>query len=178
MELFSNLQKLKKQLARPEFEKKFPHPWLVRELTEDERPALFRTMVTNPRRQTPTTPAKPVGAAESLLKQFLADPGRFGIYPLAKSGTNPWSDRILVGRASNNDIVLRNDRISKLHAYFQVGARGIWRVYDAKSANGTRVNGVAVPPGEDGMEIQSGQIVTFGTVVTEIIDTAALYDSI
>ncbi len=177
MELLSNLQKLKKQLTRPDFEKKFPHPWLVRELMEEERPALFRTMVTNPRK-TPTVPAKPVGAAESLMKQFLNDPGRFGIYPLSKSGTNPWSDRILVGRASNNDIVLRNDRISKLHAYFQVGTRGIWRVYDAKSANGTRVNGVTVPPGEDGMEIQSGQMVTFGTVVTEIIDSAALYESI
>jgi len=178
MELLENLQKLKRQLSRAEFEKKFPHPWLVRELEEDERPALFRTMVTNLRRGTPPSPVKPVTPAEGLAKQLAVEPGRFGIYPLTKSGSNPWSDRVLVGRASNNDIVLRNDRISKLHAYFQCGARGVWRLYDAKSANGTRVDGASVPPGEDGIEIQNGQILMFGTVATELVDSATLYDSI
>ena len=182
MEISENLQKLKRTLSRAEFERKFPSPWLVRELDEDERPALFRTMVTAPRRPggtppPPSTPRPPI-PADGLVRHICEDPGRFGLYPLSKTGTNPWSDRVLVGRASNNDIVLRNDRISKLHAYFQLGARGIWRIYDARSANGTRVDGVAVPPGEAGVAIRPGQIVMFGTVATELVDSATLYDSL
>ena len=177
MELLENLQKLKRQLTRAEFEKKFQHPWLIRELDEDERPALFRTMVTNIKRG--VQPAKrPPAPGEGYARLLSADPSRFGIYPLSKSGSNPWSDRILVGRASNNDIVLRNDRISKLHAYFQCGARGIWRLYDAKSANGTRVDGVPVPSGEEGIEVRSGQMLTFGSVATEVVDSATLYDNL
>jgi hypothetical protein len=180
MELLENLQKLKRQLTRAEFEKKFPHPWLVRELDDDERPALFRTMVTNVKKLTP--PAAPAprqrGAAiPPILAQLAVEPTRFGAYPIAKSGSNPWSDRILVGRASNNDVVIRNDRISKLHAYFQAGTRG-WRVYDARSANGTRVDGVLVPPGEAGTEVRSGQVVMFGTVAAQILDSAELYEAL
>lgn len=178
MELLENLQKLKRQLTRGEFEKKFPHPWLIRELDEDERPALFRTMVAHVRRLAPTIVPKRVHSGESFAKLLAQDPARFGLYPLSKSGSNPWSDRIHVGRASNNDIVLRNDRISKLHAYFQCGARGVWRLFDAKSANGTHVDGVAVPADEEGVEIHSGQFLVFGTVATELIDSATLYDAI
>ena len=177
MELLENLQKLKRQLSRAEFEKKFAHLWLIRELDDDERPALFRTMVTNVKRHTPQPVRKPAPAG-GLAPQLSGEPGRFGLYPVTKSGSNPWSDRVLVGRASNNDIVLRNDRISKLHAYFQCGSRGVWRVYDARSANGTRVDGAVVPPGEEGLEVHSGQVVMFGTMSTEIIDSGELYDSL
>jgi hypothetical protein len=176
MELLENLQKLRRQLGRAEFQKRFPHPWLIRELDDEERPALFRTMVTNVRRTPPPSPVrKPIGSG-GMAALLAAEPGRFGLYPVAKSGSNPWSDRILVGRASNNDIVLRNDRISKLHAYFQCGQRGVWRVHDARSANGTRVEGVVVPSGDAGVEVQSGQVVTFGTVPTELIESGELYD--
>jgi hypothetical protein len=166
--------RLKRQLARGDFEKRFPHPWLVRELDDDERPALFRTMVG----MKPAAPPPARRSAEGVLAQLAADPGRFGLYPVAKSGSNPWSDRILVGRASNNDIVLRNDRISKLHAWFQVTPRGGWRVFDARSANGTRVDGVAVPPGEEGLEVQPGQTVHFGTVPALLASSGELYDAL
>jgi pSer/pThr/pTyr-binding forkhead associated (FHA) protein len=178
MELLENLQKLKRQLGRAEFEKKFPHPWLVRELDDDERPALFRTMVTNVKKIAPPAPLpKQRLAGMGMSAQLAAEPGRYGVYPLAKSGSNPWSDRILVGRASNNDVVIKNDRISKLHAYFQSGPRG-WRVYDARSANGTRVDGVLVPPGEEGLEVKSGQVVMFGTVAAQVFDSAELYEAL
>lgn len=184
MELLENLQRLKRQLSRGEFERKFPHPWLVRELDEDERPALFRTMVTHINKIAPPPPSvgkKPIAPA-SLAAHLTSEPGRFGIYPITKSGSNPWTDRVLVGRAANNDIVIRNDRISKLHAYFQYHgretSRGGWRLYDARSANGTRIDGITVPPGEEGLEVRGGQVVQFGTVATQLLDSGALYDAI
>jgi pSer/pThr/pTyr-binding forkhead associated (FHA) protein len=158
----------------------------VRELDDDERPALFRTMVTHVKKIAPPPPPPPFGrkpiAPSSLAAHLAGEPGRFGIYPVRKSGSNPWSDRVLVGRAVNNDIVLRNDRISKLHAYFELHGRETtrvaWRLYDARSANGTRVDGVTVPPGEEGIEVRGGQVVQFGTVSTQILDSGALYDAI
>ena len=179
MELVENLQRLKRQLSRLEFEKKFPHLWLVRELDEDERPALFRTMVTNIKKiEVPATATPKRPGLAPLPAQLVSDPGRYGVYPVAKSGSNPWSDRILVGRASNNDVVLRNDRISKLHAWFQVTPRGVWRVYDARSANGTRIDGDLVPPGEEGLEVETGQVVMFGTVITRLLSSGDLYDAL
>lgn len=169
------LQRLRRQLTRAEFEKKYPHPWLLRELEDAEQSAMFRTMVSVKR--APTVTRKPVAGAP-LLASLAADPGRFGLYAVAKSGSNPWADRVLVGRASNNDIVLRNDRISKLHAYFQMSARGVWRVFDAKSANGTRVDGDLVPAGEEGSEVKIGQSVTFGTLSCELVSSGDLYDAL
>ena len=169
------LQRLRRQLTRAEFEKKYPHPWLLRELEDAEQSAMFRTMVSVKR--APTVPRKPTAGAP-FLTSLAADPSRFGLYAVSKSGSNPWADRVLVGRASNNDIVLRNDRISKLHAYFQMSARGVWRVFDAKSANGTRVDGDLVPAGEEGVEVKIGQVVTFGTLTCELVSSGDLYDAL
>ncbi len=179
MQPLENLQKLKRQLTRAEFQERFPHPWLVRELDEDERPALFRTIVTNVRAEPAPPPRRsPPLSGAALTAQLALTPDRFGAYALSKSGSNPWSDRILVGRASNNDVVIRNDRISKVHAYFQVSPRGVWRLFDARSANGTRVDGVVVPPGEEGLEVKSGQMVTFGNVAMQLLGAGELYDAL
>src|SRR6185503_11639225 len=97
------LQRLRRQLTRAEFEKKYPHPWLLRELEDAEQSAMFRTMVSVKR--APTAPRKPTAGAP-FLTSLAADPSRFGLYAVSKSGSNPWADRVLVGRASNNDIVL------------------------------------------------------------------------
>jgi len=48
---------------------------------------------------------------------------------------------ICVGRAANNDIVLANNTVSKLHTYFLVSEKGdSYDIVDAKSTNGTMVN--------------------------------------
>jgi pSer/pThr/pTyr-binding forkhead associated (FHA) protein len=106
-----------------------------------------------------------------------AEPSHYGLHPLAKSGANPWSDRVCVGRAANNDVVLKHDRISKLHAYFH-RPRGAWRLSDANSANGTRVDGAVVPGGGDGVVVKGGQTVSFGPVAGELIASGDLYDAL
>jgi hypothetical protein len=47
---------------------------------------------------------------------------------------------VTVGRAGNNDVILRDDSISNFQAYFTLDA-GVWHVSDAESSNGTRVDG-------------------------------------
>ena len=51
-----------------------------------------------------------------------------------------------------------------------------WRLHDAKSANGTRVDGAAATPGADGLEVRSGAVVSFGSLTCEVVTSGDLYD--
>ena len=66
------------------------------------------------------------------------------IHKRAGSGKD-FIERVSVGRATNNDIVIRDDSVSKLHAWFARGEEGNIYVADAGSRNKTLLNGVAIP---------------------------------
>lgn len=87
------------------------------------------------------------------------------ILPVQKrEGANAFGMMITMGRAPNNDLVIEHQKVSKFHAYFrQVGSE--WRVCDANSRNGTAVGESTVEPGQDGLEIRSGQRVKLGKAV-------------
>jgi pSer/pThr/pTyr-binding forkhead associated (FHA) protein len=65
--------------------------------------------------------------------------------------------RISLGRATTNDIVLGDGRVSRAHARLEFRASGC-QVIDLGSANGTRVNGLRV----DRMELKPGDILSLG----------------
>jgi len=100
-----------------------------------------------------------------------------------KSDRNTWRSRISVGRAQNNDLVLRHDSVSKLHAHFLVRAaqrRGQSHeelvLSDVGSANGTLVNGKTVEEGEDrAVVVSAGDRILFGEVDCSLLDAAALH---
>jgi len=73
--------------------------------------------------------------------------GEAGLYvfPLRKQATNAFAMMVTVGRAANNDIVLPYEGISKFHAYFS-NLGGAWVLVDAKSTNGTFVEGRKLDP--------------------------------
>lgn len=64
--------------------------------------------------------------------------------------------RITIGRATDCDIVLSSQTVSKVHAWFEIGDDGTHWVTDKGSRNGTRINGqriaidqpAAVEPGD------------------------------
>jgi hypothetical protein len=166
------LQKRKSELSRDEFERLFQHMWLIRSLDEDERPlSIFNTWDAKPSHRGPKVHGKVLLSA--LLR---SDPAQYGAHPLIKQA-QVWSDQILIGRALNNDIILRHESVSKLHAYFKMRRDEVWLLYDAKSANGTKVNGARIRPGE-GVEVQSGAILIFGHIPVEFIGSGELYDSL
>lgn len=67
------------------------------------------------------------------------------VFPLAKKPGASFADRITIGRTSNNDVVIGDHSVSRLHAYVRHdGAR--WLVADAGSKNGSWLHGSTLEP--------------------------------
>ena len=84
---------------------------------------------------------------------------------------------ITVGRTANNDIVLADVTISKLHAFFQTPAGGL-ELCDAGSRNGTFVDGRRLPGRGKGEKVKPGDFVRFGQISLRILDAGATWDAV
>ena len=72
--------------------------------------------------------------------KILPDQVDLEVYPLTKKPGASFPDRITIGRTSNNDVVIADSSVSRLHAYVRRdGAR--WVVADAGSKNGSWLRG-------------------------------------
>jgi hypothetical protein len=116
-----------------------------------------------------------VAGAEFTMAAPLASIEGARIYPVRKTPGRPFPERVSVGRAPNCDIVIREASVSKLHAHFLEITPLSAELSDAKSSNGTRVNGVPLSPGVRRI-IEVGDRLTFGSVTLEWFDAEALYD--
>lgn len=63
------------------------------------------------------------------------------LFPLTKKPGASFPDRITIGRTSNNDIVIADGSVSRLHAYVRRDGQH-WVVADAGSKNGSWLSGV------------------------------------
>ncbi len=177
MQRIDDLRGLRNALSRDDLEAEHPNLWLVRALTEEELPpTYFHTAFSGD--EGASLAAIGIPASISELAAFLrVDAERYGCHRVKKSGANPYSDRIIVGRAKNSDIVLRQDSVSKVHAYFKRPGSEL-RLLDAKSRNGTRVNGAPVPTEGEGVVIESGAQVVFGSVACLVVSSKDLFNVI
>lgn len=103
--------------------------------------------------------------------------GAVQVIAIAKAPGNPYADRVSVGRTANCDIVLRDPSVSKLHAHFKWDERGELVIVDARSSNGTIVNGTPLTPGAP-EPLLGGDVVQFGDVRTTLLDGAGVYDAL
>ncbi len=67
------------------------------------------------------------------------------VYPLVKKPGASFADRITIGRTGNNDVVIPDTSVSRLHAYVRRDG-GAWVVADAGSKNGSWLVGVELEP--------------------------------
>jgi hypothetical protein len=74
----------------------------------------------------------------------------------------PKDGAVAIGRGSGNDVVIDDATLSRVHLHLDRARDGSWRVRDAGSSNGTKLNGrklgtepVAV---EDGSAIEAGGV--------------------
>lgn len=111
------------------------------------------------------------------LRAILAKTAHF-VVPLRKRAVagKPFADRISVGRAHNNDVVLRHASVSKFHAWFECDDEQSFYVGDAHSRNKTLVNGGAV--GSEMVQVASGDDVCFGDVKAMICPPDIFWDAL
>lgn len=73
-------------------------------------------------------------------REFPLVPSELEVYPLTKKAGASFPDRITIGRTGNNDVVIADASVSRLHAYVRRdGAE--WLVADAGSKNGSWLDG-------------------------------------
>jgi hypothetical protein len=97
------------------------------------------------------------------------------ILPLRKGEGRPFPERISVGRAVNCDVVIRDASISKLHGHFRDVATETAFFTDAKSSNGTRLDGSLIRAGV-ATEIRRQTVLVFGRVQLMFMSPGDVYD--
>lgn len=90
------------------------------------------------------------------------------VVPLLKSDRNAYSSRITVGRARNNDVIIRSQKISKLHASFLPDSTLNYELQDMSSLNGSILNGKRIKA-KKRVKLQSGDIISFWRYVFEFV---------
>lgn len=84
------------------------------------------------------------------------------IFPLVKKPGASFPDRITIGRTPNNDLVIPDHSVSRLHAYIRT-SQGGWVVADAGSKNGSWLRGEKLDPRRE-KPLTSRTIVRLGDV--------------
>jgi len=108
-----------------------------------------------------------VGRDQVREKRFLV--------PICKrSGDTVFMDRITVGRARNNDIVLRHKTVSKFHAWWEYDSKGVLWLRDAESKNFSMANGVMLQA--EPVRIEMGATVRFGSVDATVCSAETVWD--
>lgn len=99
------------------------------------------------------------------------------VYPARRSG-RAVGHLVTIGRTSNNDIAVPDVSVSRFHAYLKPGPGETVQIQDAKSTNGTSVNGAPVPAQGlgDATDLKSGDTIRVGQVDFTFLEAARLVD--
>ncbi len=162
-----------RRMTRNDFVAAETHPFLLCERQNDPESDGW-TFKTNSISAPAVHVSKAVAEEGIRLSERLA---KCDVFAVVKGVDNPWPERISVGRARNNDIVLADSSVSKLHAHFRCDAGGRYLVADAGSRNGTLVNARPLAAGETAA-VQSGDVVVFGRIQVTFLDAGAFFDLI
>jgi FHA domain len=98
------------------------------------------------------------------------------VFPLAKKPGASFPDRITIGRTGNNDVVINDTSISRLHAYIRRD-RDAWVVADAGSKNGSWLKGATLEPRKE-RPLPSRSILRLGDVDLTFYQAADLFGAL
>lgn len=151
-ETLEDLRRAAERLGNEGFCARYPHPFLVRLDERGGRDEPTPWAFAEPE-DTRGGPRPPLPAAGRLAR----------VHDLVKSSGKGGRDRLTVGRDAANDVVVSERSISRTHAQLRVGTGRDWRILDATSSNGVRVNGKRIPP-RALQPLRSGDVVTLADV--------------
>ena len=107
-------------------------------------------------------------------------PSKYLVFPVRKTERSLIARFYSVGQTRNNDIVIRDVSVSKSHAFFEDDGNGGFILQDARSTNGSYVNGKRVPRSGMGLPVavRTGDLIRFGSVELSFIDARSFRDLI
>jgi pSer/pThr/pTyr-binding forkhead associated (FHA) protein len=111
--------------------------------------------------------------AATLGGKVPPEPTEMELYPLAKKPGASFPDRITIGRTTNNDVVIADPSVSRLHAYVRE-ANG-WVVADAGSKNGSWLGDALLEPRREAA-LPPGAMVRFGDVQFTFYRSSDLFE--
>jgi len=149
------------QMGREAFVRLYPHPFLLVRPTEQEGER-WRGYSTEA-----ITPAEVQDASSDSLA--------YRVIRVVKSSKSPFPARISIGRARNNDLLIPDPSVSKLHAYLELLHNGTATLTETGSLNGTQVNGRTIAKGE-AVEILPGATLLIGQVDAIYQDPGGFFD--
>lgn len=133
------------------FERERPGPWLVWEAGPWRPPsARSDTLVAGPS-------TRLLASGESLAIELAAK----------KAGPE-----VKLGRGADNDLVVDDATLSRVHLVLRRDEGGAWTARDAGSRNGTKVDGV---PAARPLPLRPGSVLEAGAVRLTFYDAAGLY---
>jgi hypothetical protein len=103
-------------------------------------------------------------------------PSEYQLFPLTKKPGASFPDRITIGRTSNNDIVIGDTSVSRLHAYVRRDGNQ-WVVADAGSKNGSWHAGKSLAARKE-IPLSSPAELRFGDVDLTFYLAADLFDAL
>jgi hypothetical protein len=115
----------------------------------------------------------------AALSQALRD-GRLDLAigmaaPLTKRAKNPFLDRIYVGRTANNDVVVPQTTVSKVHAYFTKKDDGAWYLVDCGSHNRTFIEEQELARDQP-HRLADGAAIAFGGYAVLFLESGHFYE--
>lgn len=103
-----------------------------------------------------------IGETDVVLRARVpAEPGEMELYPLSKKPGASFPDRITIGRTPNNDVVIADASVSRLHAYVRQASG--WLVADAGSKNGSWLDDAVLEPRREAV-LAPGAVIRLGDV--------------
>jgi hypothetical protein len=105
--------------------------------------------------------------------RFSSEPVEMELYPLAKKPGASFRDRITIGRTANNDVVIEDHSVSRLHAY--VRRADAWVVADAGSKNGSWLGDAVLEPRRE-TALPPGSVLRLGDVMLTFYRAEDLFE--
>jgi hypothetical protein len=138
----------------------------------------FRTQLLKAPPKGAPAPRAPSREHDGVLR-ILEKGDHFAAILRSKGGTSAGllgAQRISLGRATNNDVILRHTSVSKFHASVEPVDEDTVRIIDTGSTNQTSINDVTVPSRAP-VEARSGDRLGFGSVEAVLWSPRALWGS-
>jgi hypothetical protein len=111
----------------------------------------------------------------SPVGKLAAEGTDLELYPLVKKPGASFPDRITIGRTPNNDVVIADHSVSRLHAYARPAGEPGWVIADAGSKNGSWLDDAPLEPRRE-VELPPGGVIKLGDVMLTFYRSCDLFD--